>query len=152
MARMRTHFDGGTGPFPKKLVEEAEANYRDLSASMDDPVLLHGDFHHWNIMTAQRQPWLAIDPKGVIGEPAYEIAPFLLNPLGWLQKQPDPARITARRIDIFADHLSLDRTRIIRWAIYQSVLSAWWSLEDQGYGWQDAIEIAEILQTLSRRK
>lgn len=144
--RLRQEFDGGTGPFPKKLVEEAEGLYRELSASAGEPVLLHGDFHHWNVMTAEREPWLVIDPKGLAGEPAYEVGPLLYNPVGDLLKWPDPARLTARRIAILSEHLGIDKMRIIGWGVYECVLSAWWSYEDQGYGWNEAIEMAKIIR------
>ncbi|MFZ0546370.1 MAG: aminoglycoside phosphotransferase family protein, partial [Candidatus Promineifilaceae bacterium] len=87
--RLRNEFQGGTGPFPKKLVEQAESLYRELMASADELVLLHGDFHHWNVMTAERQPWLALDPKGLVGEPAYEVGPLLYNPVDVLLKWPN---------------------------------------------------------------
>ena len=45
-------------------------------------VVLHGDFHHYNVLSAQRANWLAIDPKGMLGDPGYEVGPFLCNP--WL--------------------------------------------------------------------
>jgi streptomycin 6-kinase len=58
----------------------AESLFRELIASSESPVLLHGDLHHFNILSARRQPWLAIDPKGVAGEPAYEPGALLRNP------------------------------------------------------------------------
>jgi len=63
-------FDGGTGPLPAHLVEEAERLFEELIVSMDEATLLHGDLHHDNILAAERQPWLALDPKGLVGEPA----------------------------------------------------------------------------------
>jgi streptomycin 6-kinase len=54
------------------LLEEAETLFAELNASMAEPFLLHGDLHHENILAAEREPWLAIDPKGVVGEPARE--------------------------------------------------------------------------------
>src|SRR5579884_718199 len=77
---LRRRFDGGTGPLPARLVTRAEALFADLLASSPAPMLLHGDLHHANILAAGREPWLAIDPKGVVGDPAYEPATLLLNP------------------------------------------------------------------------
>lgn len=145
LQRLRKRFDGGTGPFPARLVVMAEQLFRELQASAAEPVLLHGDLHHWNIVAAERQPWLALDPKGVVGEPAYEPGAMLRNPCPDILKEPDPARILARRADQFADELALDRERIVGWAIAQAMLSAWWSFEDHGSGWEWGIACAELL-------
>ena len=85
LARLRAQFDGGTGPFSTRLVEEAEALSAELIQSTAETALLHGDLHHGNILRAGRAPWLAIDPKGVVGDPAFEPSAFLLNPV------PQPA-------------------------------------------------------------
>jgi streptomycin 6-kinase len=148
LQRLRGHFGGGTGPFPANLIEKAEALFAQLIDSMAPPVLLHGDLHHHNILSAGRQPWLALDPKGVLGEPAYEAGAFLRNPLPWLLDQPDPRRILSRRLDQLAGDLGLDRARLLGWGLAQAVLSAWWSFEDHGHGWHDALTCAELLATL----
>jgi streptomycin 6-kinase len=115
---------------------------------MAEPVLLHGDLHHENILAAGRQPWLAIDPKGLAGEPAYEIGALLRNPIPQLYTWPDLDRITARRIDQLAEELTLDRERLIGWGLAQAVLSAWWNVEDHGREWDDCLILAEILAKL----
>src|SRR5437016_8718272 len=56
LRRLRTRFDGGTGPFPRALVEIAELLFRELLASSEAPVLLHGDLHHFNILSSDRRP------------------------------------------------------------------------------------------------
>lgn len=148
MNRLRKHFDGGTGPLDKNLVETAEALYADLLDSQSQAALIHGDLHHWNILSAGRQPWLAIDPKGLVGEPCYEVGAWLRNPVGRLFARPDPRRRFTRRADILAAELGFDRQRIIGWGVAQSVLSAWWSIEDHGEGWEDAMQCAEVLAEL----
>ena len=79
MERLRAEFSGGVGPFPAHLVEAAERLFADLLASAGPMRLLHGDLHHWNILAAQREPWLALDPKGLVGEVAYEPGALLRN-------------------------------------------------------------------------
>lgn len=145
LRRLRARFDGGTGPLPPRLVELAEHLFAELLPSMSAPVLLHGDLHHWNILAAARAPWLALDPKGVVGEPAYEVGALLRNPLPQLLAQPTPGRILARRVDLLAEALGFDRERIVGWGIAQAVLSAWWSIEDHGSGWEPAIAVAQLL-------
>ncbi|MBU0495285.1 MAG: aminoglycoside phosphotransferase family protein [Chloroflexi bacterium] len=149
--RMRRRFTGGTGPLPPALVDRAERLFADLLASSDEPVLLHGDLHHENIRRAERVPWLAIDPKGVVGEPAYEVGALLRNPFPHLLDEPDPGRLIARRADILAEELGLDRTRLLQWGVAQAVLSAWWSVEDHGSGWEWAIRCAEVIDEAMRR-
>ena len=148
--RLRQQFGGGTGPLPADLVEMAETFFEQLICSMEEPVLLHGDLHHFNILSAQRQAWLAIDPKGLIGEPAYDIGAFLRNPYPQLLQIERADRLLARRVDQFAEELGLDHTRILAWGISQAVLSACWSVEDHGHGWEYSIACANWLRTLLR--
>lgn len=145
LARLRHRFGGGTGPLPPALVAQAESLFRDLLASSGDPVLLHGDLHHGNILSAERAPWLAIDPKGLTGEPAYDTGAWLRNPLPELLNRPHPQAVLARRIVLFAETLTLDPARIRAWGMAQAVLSAWWMVEDHGHGWESAIALAELL-------
>jgi streptomycin 6-kinase len=142
LGRLRARYNGSTGPLPAELVQRAEGLFRDLLGSSSAPVLLHGDLHHDNILAAQREPWLALDPKGVAGEPAYEVGALMRNP------RPQPAPILARRASILAEVLEVDRSRILAWSFAQAVLSAWWSVEDHGHGWEGAIEIARQIATL----
>jgi streptomycin 6-kinase len=148
LAKVRPHFGGGTGPLPAPLVERAEALFAELLPSQAPPVLLHGDLHHWNILAAQREPWLALDPKGIAGEPAYEVGALLRNQIPRLLAMPDPHRAMARRIDILAAELGFDRARLVGWGLAQAVLSAWWSIEDHGYGGEEALTCAELLLPL----
>lgn len=145
MERLRAQFGGGTGPFPERIVVMAERLWADLLASMELSVVLHGDLHHYNILAAERQPWLAIDPKGVLGEPAYEIGALLRNPVPQIYRWPDLGRTLTRRIDQLSDELGLSPERIRSWGIAHAVLSAQWSFEDHGKVENTSIGIAELL-------
>ncbi len=147
-AQLRRRYDGGAGPFPPALVAEAEHLYAELDASAGAPVVLHGDLHHYNILDAGSRGWLAIDPKGLAGEPAYEIGAYLRNKLPEPLPNPEAARITARRVEQFSSELRLDRARVRGWALAQAVLSAWWTIEDHGRDWEPMIALAEILTNL----
>ena len=144
--RLRRRFAGGTGPLPAALVERAEALFRELLASAPPPVLLHGDLHYGNVLAAERRPWLAIDPKGVLGEPAFDAGYLLANPSRHLVAGPTPPRrVLADRVTPLPDALGLDRGRVVAYAFAQSMLSAWWSVEDHGAGWEQAVSVAEWL-------
>jgi streptomycin 6-kinase len=137
-ADMRARHDGGSGELPKALFERAESLWDELVATQAPAVVLHGDLHHWNIVRAEREPWLAIDPHGVAGEPAFEVAPYMRNPVAdpggphdarLLAHQPDVRAVLARRLDIFTDALGFDRQRLRDWSIAYAMVSACWSDE-----------------------
>ena len=147
LKRLRARFDGGTGPFDKKLVERVETSVKDFFLENHKSVLLHGDCHHYNILSSERG-WLVIDPKGVIGPAGYEVGPFLLNPWGDLLKLDHHRRMTQRRIDILHEQLGFERERIREWGLAHAILSSWWSMEEHG-DWQYASEFAKMIADLS---
>ncbi len=148
LQRLRQRFDGGTGPFPSHLIERAEIIFSELIASSTECVLLHGDLHHDNILAAEREPWLAIDPQGVAGERGYEVGAWLYNPMPQLLQWHKPECVLARRIDQFAEELELERERLLACGFAQAVLSAWWTFEDHGRVSEDTLRVAELLATL----
>lgn len=146
-ARLRRRLGGGTGPFDVRLVDAAESLFAELLRSAAPPVLVHGDLHHFNILSAARRSWVAIDPKGLVAEPAYETGALLRN--------PDPARyldpaVQRRRIAVLADELGVDPQRVAGWGAAQAVLSAWWTYEDGGTGWQSTLACAGTLLQILR--
>lgn len=153
LPRLRRRFGGGTGPFPAPQVEAAERAAETLVAAPAAPRLLHGDLHHGNVLAAERRPWLAIDPKGVIGDAGWEVAAFLRNPIPGLAARgtpllarPDPARVLARRLDVLAETLGIERERLRRHGVVGALLSAWWTFEDHGRVGHDALRVAALLE------
>ena len=145
--RLRRTFKCGSGPFPEVLVSKAERLFAELCDSMEPDVVLHGDLHHWNIMK-HGEEWLAIDPKGIVGEPAYEIGAWMRNPYTEIPKIPDLKKFQKRRLEQFAAELGFDRRRLRDWSFAQEMLSAWWSYEDKCGGLQESITLAEILSEI----
>ena len=143
----RAEHGGGSGPLPRELFERGEATYEALLRSSEPAVLLHGDLHHYNILSAERAPWLSIDPHGLVGEPAFETGAFFGNSFDLLSRR-DPARISKRRADILSERLGLDRARVLAWGFAYQMLSAVWSAERGGTGWGRAIGVAEILASM----
>jgi len=90
---------------------------------------LHGDLHHDNILSSDRG-WLAIDPKGLLGDPSYELANVFINPERADHIAADPRRI-ATRADILSERLNYPRKRILGWAAAHAALSACWDLADE---------------------
>lgn len=119
----------GDAQVSKQLIESAGSLFLKLCASQRALRLLHGDLQHYNVLFDSERGWLAIDPKGVIGEVEYEIGAILRNPI----EQPDrfTSRATIeRRTKRFAERLDLDYGRVLAWAFAQAVLSAIWEIED----------------------
>jgi streptomycin 6-kinase len=99
--------------------------YGELCNTMGEPVVLHGDLHHENVLRSG-DGWVAIDPKGVVGEREYDTGALLRNPY----PEPLTRQMLSRRADQLAEELSLDRDRIWSWAWAQAHLAAAWSVED----------------------
>src|SRR3989442_1384851 len=147
-ARLRKLYAGGTGPFPPAMFDKAEKLYAELSASMAEPVLLHGDLHQDNILSAERELWLAVDPKGVIGEPVFETAALLRNFWPDILSVPDPKSLMARRIDQLSAELGFDRERIYDWGFSKAVLSVVWGIEDTGKLENEGFYFVELLNAI----
>lgn len=147
LKRLRKMFDGGTGPLNANLVERVESSVKDFFAENHHPVLMHGDFHHFNVLSSGRG-WLIIDPKGVIGPAGYEPGPLLMNPWRDLSSGNNHRLMTKRRIDILHEHLGFERERIREWGLAHAILSAWWGIEDNT-GWEYSMDFAEMIADLS---
>lgn len=122
------HHRTNKGIIPNEQLELAIRQARDMIANPGEPVLLHGDFHHGNILTSPNG-WIMIDPKGIVGHRAFEVGPFFYNPIG-VDKRDDLERVYTRRLDIFEEILGIDRVTLWRNALVGLVLSDCWSLED----------------------
>lgn len=114
---------------PDEYLQKAR-KLRDQLLQISKPdVLLHGDLHHDNILQ-NGDYWVAIDPKGVIGKPAYEVAAFIRNPIPELLNYADAPNVIHNRITHFAKILELSEHRIIDWCFVQAVLAWVWAIED----------------------
>ena len=123
--------------YPRSLVAEAAQIGSELARSTSELVVVHGDFNPFNILRAQREPWLAIDPKPLLGDPAYDLAQFLANYDAQAVASGDPKRFYFDAIAFFADTLGLDRHRIAAWAFVKSI------------GWSWSLQLAELFKELA---
>jgi streptomycin 6-kinase len=109
------------------LFARSAAVARDLLSAPRDVVVLHGDIHHGNVLDFGERGWLAIDPKGLIGERGFDYANIFCNPD--YETATMPGRF-AQRVEVVATEAHLDRTRLLKWILAWSGLSAAWSIED----------------------
>jgi streptomycin 6-kinase len=99
---------------PEKLPQVKE-----LDATSPSRRFLHADLHHSNILD-DGGAWVVIDPKGVVGDPHYELVAWLRNPIERLRELPDLTSHLGREIEILCHRLSLDPSRVIRWGLADS--------------------------------
>lgn len=111
------------------VLNSARNRLEHLIDSQEREVLLHGDLHHDNILSSQTHGFVAIDPKGVLGDPAFEVGTFMRNPFPELMARRDVPRILLKRIEKFSLLLALDKQRLLDASIAQIVLSACWYRE-----------------------
>ncbi|SEU33313.1 aminoglycoside phosphotransferase family protein [Nonomuraea wenchangensis] len=91
--------------------------------------LLHWDLHYDNVLAADREPWLAIDPKPLAGDPGFDLLPALHNRWDDLVATGDVARAVLRRFDLMVAGLGLDPGRAARWTLGRVLQNALWDVE-----------------------
>ncbi|MFF1821309.1 aminoglycoside phosphotransferase family protein [Kribbella sp. NPDC058245] len=112
------------GALPAAVVARAFEVIDELVRKQPD-VLIHGDLHHRNILSADREPWLAIDPKGLIGDPAYDFVTFLKARTLVLMNGDFHAAME-RELAAYCEAAELDRARVRRWMQLELVRTAYW--------------------------
>ena len=140
------YLDSADEQIPRKLVASAEQVFGDLCASQKNVRLLHGDFQHYNLLFDADRGWVAIDPKGVLGELEYEIGAALRNPV----ERPEQflsTEVVERRLQQTTSELSLSYERTLAWGFAQAVLSAIWLVED-GYRVMPDIPILRLAELM----
>lgn len=101
------------------LVREGLRLFEELPRTAPRHVLLHTDLHAMNVLRGHREPWLVIDPKPFIGDPAYDLTQHLLGVLR-TQRDLEPVQAVAR----FADLLDVDRDRVRLWVFARAAAQA----------------------------
>ena len=125
-------------PLPRRVVDAAVATCRELGP--DGGTLLHGDLHYANVLAGGREPWLAIDPKGLAGDRGYEMAPALWNRWEETAAADVPRRALLRRLAVLAEAAGVDPERARRWAQMRNVDNALWFREQGGHPDADVAE------------
>ncbi len=140
--------DGKEGSIPMYLVNKAVALFDELIETSKPAVLVHGDLHHDNILSSDRDEWLAIDPKGIAAEPAYETAAMVRNPYKKISKTENLGQLFKERIFILSEELNVDPRRIHKWGFAQTVLSSVWTTRDDGRDTVHALRVAKALNNM----
>jgi streptomycin 6-kinase len=134
-------------PLPARTIERTEALFQTLLASQGQLHLLHGDLHHFNILSVagvKGPGWKAIDPFGVVGEREVEVGAFMKNPDLALPFTPELESRLARRLAVFSEELGLDLPRLTAWSSVYAAVSAWWTISTGSDGWQVDAALADL--------
>ena len=123
-------------PFERDLLAAALETTDELTATQGKQVLLHQDLHTGNVLSAAREPWLVIDPKPLLGEREFGLAPIVRGAeLGHSREH------VLHRLDRLTRELGLDRHRACGWTFVQTLA---WSIDT--VVWTEMVEIARWLR------
>ncbi|MGW6564304.1 aminoglycoside phosphotransferase family protein [Streptomyces sp. NPDC054975] len=122
------------------LLRDCAAAVREVMGEPGDR-LLHWDLHYDNILASEREPWLAIDPKPLAGDPGFDLLPALTDL--W---DADPVAGTRWRFDLLTERLGLDRERARAWTLGRVLQNGLWDVEDGEPALDpDQVAIARVL-------
>jgi len=117
-ATLDADWDAAGRPCERRLVDATAEFLDQIAKSQGEQVLVHQDLHGENVLAAEREPWLVIDPKPLAGEREFSLAPIIRSfEFGHSQKE------VVYRLDRLSSELRLDRDRVRGWTIAQTI--AW---------------------------
>ncbi|MDH6579667.1 aminoglycoside phosphotransferase family protein [Kitasatospora sp. MAP5-34] len=113
----------------RPLIDEALEAATGLLADEPELLLLHGDFHHGKVLAADRAPWLAISPRPLVGERAYDLAWLARDRMDTLVGSPGPRGAARRRLHQLADAVDVNHDRLRNWTLFRTIEAGLRSLE-----------------------
>ncbi|MDG5472138.1 aminoglycoside phosphotransferase family protein [Jeotgalibacillus sp. ET6] len=134
----------GVGPISFPVLSKALTLFSDLLHTAGPSFVLHGDFHHFNVLLSGKEEWVAIDPKGLIGEIEYDLVQFLLNCL----PEENLEVFTQKRVKIFTEELDLNEERLLQWGFCHAVLATAWSVDEDGGDSEGFYRMIEVFERL----
>jgi streptomycin 6-kinase len=119
-----------SAPVPHRYVEQAISLAEDFIADpATDGRLIHTDLHYENMLAADREPWLVIDPKPLSGDPHFEVAPLIWNRWDEVTTSQDVRFAVRQRFWTAIDAAGFDEDRARNWVIVRQMLNVLWTLE-----------------------
>lgn len=115
-AQIRSDWETLGRPFEESIVDSAAESARELAGSQAEVVVCHQDLQGSNVLRAQREPWLAIDPKPIVGEPAFDVASLIRD-----RRWAISGTVIRKRLDLLAVDLDLDRERMRGWGLVHAL-------------------------------
>lgn len=116
-------------PADRRLLRGWASAVAELSGEPGDR-MLHWDLHYDNVLAARREPWIAIDPEPLAGDPGFDLWPALDSRWDDVVAKGDTPRIVRRRFDLLTDALGLDRARATGWTLGRLLQNSLWDIDD----------------------
>jgi len=117
---------------PRRYVDQAASLARDFATDpATDGTLIHTDLHFQNVLAAEREPWLVIDPKPLSGDPAYELAPLLWNRWDEVLASGNPRWELLERFRTVVDAAGWDEERARAWVVVREIVNVMWAVVDE---------------------
>ncbi|WP_391122809.1 aminoglycoside phosphotransferase family protein [Psychrobacillus sp. L3] len=138
--RYQDKYQTNEGPIPNHFVFLARTYFVEIANSSENNDLLHGDLHHENILYSTTDGWLAIDPKGVIGDNYFDFISFLTNQLF---NKSNPRQLLEKRVTLLCEEMQLNKERLLKAAVAMSTLYTCWGIEDNDPEWENTYRCAQ---------
>ena len=107
---------------------------------------MHRDLHHDNVIYDESENrWKIIDPFGVIGDPVYEFASFMINPIDKIWKRTDATSLVEERVRMFSQIAGIDPVRLKQWTFVKAVLCLIWTEKTKN---QDRVELVKLFDKI----
>ncbi|QDY76011.1 aminoglycoside phosphotransferase family protein [Streptomyces qinzhouensis] len=126
-------------PDERKLLETCAAAVAELAGEAGNR-LLHWDLHAGNVLAGEREPWLAIDPEPLAGDPAFDLLPAIDGRWDAVASSGDIGRVVLRRFDRLSEAVGADRRRAVGWTLGRVLQNGLWDIEDG----KDALEPTQV--------
>ncbi|MEW2472991.1 aminoglycoside phosphotransferase family protein [Micromonospora gifhornensis] len=136
-ARLPITWERAGRPYERRLLDASLDLLAGLAGSQGEQVLVNQDLHAANVLRAEREPWLVIDPKPLVGEREFSVVPMVRG-----TELGHSRAAVRRRLDRLSAELGLDRERVRGWTIGQTMA---WSI-DGGQVFTDHVEVVRWLE------
>jgi len=130
----------GNGQIPIEHIDLSRTYFKEVVETSGGSELLHGDLHHENILYDDDKGWMAIDPKGIAGDPYFDCTSFMIN---HLYDKDNPKELLRFRVERLCEGLSFDRRRFLKASVTMSTIYACWSVEAHDPDWEKRHQCAE---------
>ncbi|MEH1127699.1 aminoglycoside phosphotransferase family protein [Micromonospora sp. CPCC 206061] len=138
-------------PDRRRLIRDGTAALREVLPEPGDR-LLHWDLHYENVLAGEREPWLAIDPKPLAGDPGFELLAALHNRWDDVVATGDVPRAVQRRFDLMTEVLGLDRERAVAWTLARILQNKLWEVESDDATWHSGFDEAVASALVTPRR